>query len=123
MRFIGSALMGLMIALVAVSCSKGPPNVAKPTQKFPQTELTFAPIEFDTTTFRVHFYWNAFDDDGEVRRFRFAADDDTLRPTNQWAPTTSKDPTLLFLVDPVRELRIHVFKVAAEDNNGNIDPT
>ena len=29
----------------------------------------------------------------------------------------------MFLVDPVKELRIHVFKVAAEDNNGNIDPT
>jgi hypothetical protein len=122
-RFIGSALMGLMVVLWIASCAKAPtpPDVGK--NKPPQTELTFAPIQFDTTTFRVHFYWNAFDDDGEVIRFHFATDDDTLLPPSQWHTTTSKDTTLLFLVDPIRELRVHVFKVAAEDNNGNIDPT
>jgi len=122
-RFIGSALVGLMVVLWVASCSKAPTPPKKVANGAPQTELTFAPIQYDTTTFRVHFYWNAFDDDGEVTRFHFATDSDTLLPVAQWHTTTSKDTTLLFQVDPVLELKVHVFKVAAEDNNGNIDPT
>jgi len=105
------------------SCSKGPTVPPKPLAQNPQTELTYAPVQYDTTTFRVHFYWSGFDDDGEVKRFHLAVDNDTLRPPNQWPTTTSKDTILLFLVDPIKELKVHVFKVAAEDNDGHIDPT
>ena len=71
----------------------------------------------------MHFYWTGYDDDGEVVRFHYAVDSDTLLPIEQWRTTVAKDTTLLFLVDPVKELKIHVFKVAAEDNSGKIDPT
>src|SRR5882762_8247920 len=109
--------------ILASSCSKGKSGFKPPAKLYPQTELTYAPVEFDTTSFRIHFYWNGFDDDGEVTRFHFAVDSDTLRPELEWPATSSKDTTLLFLVDPVKELKVHVFKVAAEDNDGNIDKT
>ena len=123
MRHWGAALLGLTAVLWVASCAKAPTPPPKPGEKAPETELTFAPIQYDTTTFRIHFYWNAFDDDGEVTRFHFAVDADTLLPEAQWHTTNSKDTTLLFLVDPVLELKQHVFKVAAEDNHGNIDLT
>jgi hypothetical protein len=113
----------MVVMLWGVSCSKGPTVPPKPQKLFPETELTYAPVQYDTTTFRVHFYWNGFDDDGEVTRFHFAVDDDTLRQEKDWRTTTAKDTVLLFLVDPVKELKVHVFKVAAEDNDGKIDPT
>src|SRR5262245_22413648 len=91
--------------------------------KDPETELTYAPLPGDTTSFRVHFYWNGYDKDGEVMTFSFAVDEDTLKPIADWPTTTSKDTTLLFLVDPVKEVRGHVFKVASRDNDGKWDPT
>lgn len=94
-----------------------------PPSQTPETELTYAPLPGDTTTFRVRFYWNGYDKDGEVMRFHFAVDEDTLLPPKEWHTTTSKDTSLLFLVDPVLEVGRHVFKIAAEDNDGNIDPT
>ncbi|HLF13531.1 MAG TPA: hypothetical protein VI932_01405, partial [Bacteroidota bacterium] len=121
-RWLGPALFLLGIGAFAAGCSEVKPPIP-PDPKDPETELTFAPIELDTTGFRVHFYWSGFDDDGEVTRFRYAVDADTALDVHQWYSTTAKDTTLLFLVDPVKEIRLHVFMVAAEDNAGNIDPT
>src|SRR5512139_232301 len=81
----------------------------------PETDLTFAPIEADTTSFRVRFYWNGFDKDGEVRQFRFAVDDMDTLPRERWPVTTAKDTTFKFLVDPIEEIKTHRVKVAAED--------
>ncbi len=71
-RYIGLIPMIVLAFIFAASCSKVTPP-KPPAHLDPQTELTFAPIEFDTTAFRVHFYWSAYDDDGEVMRFHFAA--------------------------------------------------
>ncbi len=122
-RRVGFTLLGLLVVLWAASCSKGPTVPPPPPELAPQTELTYAPVQYDTTAFRVHFYWNGYDDDGEVMRFHFAVDEDTLRPINEWRTTIAKDTTLLFLVDPVKELKVHVFKVSAEDNSGLWDLT
>src|SRR5882762_7297992 len=117
-------ILAVSIALVlASSCSKGRQPFTPPPKQDPQTELTYAPVEYDTTTFRVHLYWNGFVDDGEVVRFHYAVDADSLPPINEWKTTTAKDSTLLFLVDPVKELKLHVFKVSAEDNSGRWDKT
>jgi hypothetical protein len=89
----------------------------------PETELTSGPVESDTTTFRVHFYWAGHDKDGEVVRFRFAVDADTARPVSEWSATTAKDTILTFPVDPVTAVRLHAFLIAAEDNDGRLDPT
>jgi hypothetical protein len=122
-QLVGLVMLVLVFVLFAASCSKGPTVPPPPPQQEPQTELTFAPVQYDTTTFRVHFYWNGYDDDGEVMRFHYAVDADTVLPINQWRTTTAKDTTLLFLVDPVKELAIHVFKISAEDNDGKWDKT
>src|SRR5262245_12085503 len=96
------------------------PNRSSP----PETVLTRLPLEADTTGFRVHLYWNGFDRFGEVVRFRYAIDRDTLESDKaKWKSTTATDTTLLLLVDPVESVRGHVFWVASEDNDGNIDPT
>src|SRR5882762_6680504 len=123
MRYVVLIPMMVVVFVFAASCSKGPTPPARPDKLDPETELTFAPIEFDTTAFRVHFFWNAYDNDGEVMRFHFAVDADTALPINQWRTTIAKDTTLLFLVDPVKELKVHVFRVSAEDNDGRWDKT
>jgi hypothetical protein len=91
----------------------------------PDTQITLAPIEGDSVSFRVHFYWSGFDTDGEVVAYRWAVDPDPQRPLPpwRWGRTAATDTTLLFLVDPVRASKRHVFLVAAEDNDGNVDPT
>ena len=94
-----------------------------PPAQAPETELTYAPIPGDTTSFRVRFFWTGSDKDGEVVRFRFAIDADSMKPSHEWTPTHAKDTTFLFLVDPVTEIRGHTFQIAAEDNEGRIDPT
>jgi len=116
-----AVLAGLAAALVA-GCSDtvAPP---KPLKQNPETELTYAPLEGDTASYRIHFFWNGYDNDGEVIRFRYALDADTSNAPSTWIPTTAKDTTLLFLVDPVQEVRGHVLWVVAEDNEGRFDPT
>ena len=83
MRHVGFALLGLVVVLWGASCSKAPQAPVPPPHLDPQTELTYAPVQYDTTSFRVHFYWTGYDDDGEVTQFRFAVDSDTLLPENQ----------------------------------------
>jgi hypothetical protein len=121
--------IGIIFASVAAlvlsaffGCSKTPTAVV-PTSKNPETELTFAPLEGDTASYRIHFYWNGYDDDGEITQFRYALDADTANAFSTWTSTTAKDTTLLFLVDPVKEVKGHVFWVVAEDNDGNFDLT
>ncbi|MEK7317237.1 MAG: hypothetical protein AAB011_13735 [Candidatus Eisenbacteria bacterium] len=117
----------LTVALVAAmfaGCGKDKETGPPPVRQAPETELTYAPLEGDTAGYRVRLYWNGYDRDGEVMRFRYAIDDDTLETDPlKWRSTTAKDTTLLLLVDPVKEIRGHVFWVAAEDNEGKVDPT
>jgi hypothetical protein len=82
-------------------------------------------VEEDTVSFRIRFYWSGFDTDGEVVAFRWTVDPDTelVKHPGEWTRTTGKDTTLLFLVDPVQEVKRHVFMVVAEDNEGRFDPT
>ena len=116
-------LLTLLGAAYISGCGDSVEPPPPPPHLEPETELTFAPIPGDTTTFRVRFFWNGYDKDGEVVRFRFAIDADTIRPPAEWNSTTSKETTFLFLVDPVKEIAGHTFMIAAEDNEGRIDPT
>jgi len=117
--------MGILAAVILFSvssCSKKP-MVPRYRALSPETQLTYSPVESDTASFRVHFYWDGADADGEVVRFHYAIDGDSLLPLAEWKTTTAKDTLLLFLVDPILENKLHVFQVAAEDNDGRIDPT
>jgi hypothetical protein len=117
-------IVSLVLALGALyiaGCSDSVKPPPKPPALDPETELTYAPIEKDTTSFRVRFYWNGYDRDGEVVSFHYAVDADTLKPIPEWKSTTAKDTTFLFLVDPVLEIRQHVFKISAVDDRGGYD--
>lgn len=116
-----SVLFGFAMVALA-GCGKDTP--AKPQEpQHPETELTYAPLEGDTASYRIHFFWNGYDNDGEVTQYRFALDADTAKPFSEWTPTSAKDTTLLFLVDPVKEVLGHVFWIVAEDNEGRFDLT
>jgi hypothetical protein len=113
-----------LVAAIFAGCAKDKGTGPKPVEQAPETELTYAPLQGDTAGFRVHLFWNGYDRDGEVTRFRYAIDSDTLETDHtKWKSTGAKDTTLILLVDPVKEIRGHVFWVAAEDNDGRIDPT
>jgi hypothetical protein len=89
----------------------------------PETELTYAPLETDTTSFSVHLYWTGYDNDGEVVLFRYAIDADTLNSPAQWHTTTGHDSVFSFSVDPISHVQSHAFWVIAQDNDGYFDPT
>jgi hypothetical protein len=118
--FVATLLLGLGVGHL-IGCS----NSAKPNAAYtdPETELIQAPIENGTTSYRVHFYWNGYDRDGEVVRFYFAVDADTVQPIPQWRTTRARDTTFIFLVDPILEIRPHVFMISAVDENGAYDKT
>ena len=121
-----SVLLYLALAVGSIWLSGCGEDVVVPKKhvnQAPETDLTFAPLPADTTTFRVRFFWNGYDKDGEVMRFRFAVDDQDTLPSNEWPTTTAKDTVFFFLVDPINEIAVHRVKIAAEDNLGAIDPT
>jgi hypothetical protein len=114
-----------LLLIVLTGCGK---EVVKPGERrgtAPDTQITLAPVEGDSVSFRVHLYWNGYDSDGEVVAYRWAVDPDSqdLRRLWRWPRTTATDTVLAFTVDPVHASKGHVFMVAAEDNAGNIDPT
>jgi hypothetical protein len=116
-------LVTLLLAATLAGCADSVEPPPPPPKQTPETELTYAPLPGDTTAFRVRFFWNGYDKDGEVVRFRYAVDSDSLKPPEEWNTTTAKETTFLFLVDPVKEIRGHTFQIAAEDNEGKIDPS
>jgi hypothetical protein len=84
--------------------------------------LIQGPLESDTTGLEVHFYWYGTDKDGEIARYRFAIDDQDGKPPSEWQTTRATDSTFRFTVGP-GSTKQHRFKVAAEDDQGHIDPT
>jgi len=120
---IALAGIGLTLSLSVSGCGKNTEIPPRPGNQPPQTQLTFAPVDSDTVSYRVHLYWYGTDKDGEVIRYRLAMDADTVAPESKWNTTTAKDSTLLLSVDPQTATLRHVVEVAAEDNDHNIDPT
>lgn len=119
-RWIPAVVLGLGMGLITGCSDSLKPRIEGGSLE-PETELTYAPVDNDTTAVRVHFYWSGFDRDGEVVGFRFAIDADTARPFTEWHSTSGKDSTFLFSVDPIIELRMHVFMISAIDNVGRYD--
>src|SRR5436190_7853049 len=123
-RRIALLALALVITLGAAylaGCANSVKPPLKPASLDPETELTYAPVENDTTSVHVQLYWNGFDRDGEVVKFYFTVDADTALPITEWKSTTAKDSMFLFPVDPVAASRFHVFMVSAVDNDGRYD--
>src|SRR5512139_2091304 len=89
--------------VILAGCSKDAVAPPKPGAQAPSTELTYAPVENDTVSFRIRFYWSGSDTDGEVVAFHWIVDppDSLIGKPDRWVRTTGKDTTLLFLVDPI----------------------
>ena len=120
-RTLGLCLLLFALACLVGACSKPGTPLREPNT--PETVLTYAPLEGDTSSFQLHLYWSGFDRDGEVVRYRYAIDSDTTEAATKWSTTTATDTTLVFQVDPVEAIRGHVFWISSEDNDGYIDPT
>lgn len=126
MQRVVRSLLAIALSCIGASlcgCSDRVEIPPRPGNQPPQTQLTFAPVDSDTVSYRVHLYWYGTDKDGEVIRYHFAMDADTLAPESKWKATTAKDSTLVLAVDPLTATLRHVVEVAAEDNDHNIDPT
>lgn len=121
MSLRGPWILALAIAAAWASGCADSVKPPRPQESDPETELTYAPVQNDSTYFRVHLYWSGTDRDGEVTGFRFATDADTALPVTQWRQTAAHDTTLAFAVDPVQASALHAFMISAVDNAGRVD--
>src|SRR5258705_13296250 len=82
----------LFVFTLWAGCSKKPTGLdGGHWNEAPETGLTYAPLEADTTSFTVHLYWNRHDNYGEGVRFRYAIDPYTMNNPAQWPPTKGND--------------------------------
>ena len=119
---IAPTFLGLAIFFLS-GCDKPGRVIGETHNQWPETELTYGPSESTTTVYRVHLYWYGYDRDGEVVRYRFGIDSDTLRPPSKWHTTTAKDSVFIFRVATGELVGRHAFWILAEDNDGRFDPT
>lgn len=90
----------------------------------PETILTGAPGDSQTSFYRVHLYWKGSDIDGEVVRYEWAITESLPDPeTIEYNLTAKSDSTFNLQVEPNREVLGHRFYVRAIDNEGKRDET
>jgi hypothetical protein len=131
MAALATALSFLMFGL---SCNTFE-GEQKPNQP-PDVWLTSGPPEGGVSTYRVRFFWNAWDKDGSIQYFEFAITDnedgafdpaDTTGP-EKWTRTTLYDSTFAFSADEISDTastdmiteftRSHTFFIRAVDDKG-----
>ncbi len=90
----------------------------------PETFITSAPGDSQTSFYRVDIHWWGSDIDGAVTAFDVAVTE-SLPNENliQWHRTSRNDSTIIFPVEETREILGHRFYVRAIDNEGKVDPT
>ena len=59
------------LAVVLEGCSDGVITGRIHTNQAPEVWLSSGPVENDTTSYQVHFYWSGWDPDGELAGFEF----------------------------------------------------
>ncbi len=90
----------------------------------PQTFLTSAPGDSQTSFYRVALRWAGLDQDGVVARYEVAVTDSLPKEQDiGWRRTTRSDSLVIFRVEEAREVLGHRFYVRAIDNEGKVDPT
>lgn len=90
----------------------------------PETILTGAPGDSQTSFYRVHLYWNGSDPDGEVVGYEWAITESLPDPeTIVYRLTARTDSVFNLQVEPNREVLAHRFYVRAVDNEGKRDET
>lgn len=94
----------------------------------PETVITGAPGDSQTSFYRVRVFWNGSDRDGDVVGFEWAITDsipdgEVLEQRLRENYTTRSDSTFIFPVEANREVLASRFYVRAIDNDGKRDPT
>jgi hypothetical protein len=90
----------------------------------PETFITSAPGDSQTSFYRVDIHWWGSDIDGAVSAFDVAVTESLPTIDNiQWHRTLRNDSTITFPVEETREVFGHRFYVRAIDNEGKVDPT
>ncbi len=100
--YIAAAAVIGLISMVA-GCSNTVYTGEYEKNKAPEVWLSSGPVEGDTTSYQVHFYWGGWDPDGEIDHFEFIVADgdpigfnpaDTVGIEN-WFITTSYDSVIM----------------------------
>lgn len=90
----------------------------------PETFLTSAPGDSQTSFYRVALHWAGLDRDGIVTRYDVAVTDSLPKEQDiVWRRTTRSDSLVIFRVEEAREVLGHRFYVRSIDNEGKVDPT
>jgi len=127
----------MFVRLITVGCDSTDKSL-KPNQP-PDVWVASGPPEGGTTSYIVHFYWNGWDKDGDVRYFEFAITDNdggAFDPADttgrdKWHKTFAYDSTFTFSADeldststelPAEFTRSHTFFVRAVDNKKLASP-
>jgi hypothetical protein len=103
---IAAAMVMGLVALVA-GCSDSVYTGIKESNKAPEVWLSSGPVEGDTTSYQVHFYWGGWDPDGEIDHFEFVVcDGDPIgfNPADttgldKWFTTASYDSVIKVTAD------------------------
>lgn len=133
-------LLLVCLSVVVFSCRRNQPSLVD-SNRPPDTELWYAPLDSTEYEWNVHLYWRGVDSDGISQRFIWTITD-TLEanPLIRWNPserindyrvgrvTSRTDSVIAFTAYKnvagvgLRKNR-QAFHVAAIDDNGVIDPT
>lgn len=90
----------------------------------PETLITSAPGDSQTTFYRVSLRWAGTDIDGVVVGYDVAITESLPKVDEiQWRRTTRTDSLVIFPVEETREVLGHRFYVRAIDNEGKLDET
>lgn len=128
---------GALAVLVCTGCSDGLYTGQRKENLPPEVWLSSGPVESDTTSYKVHFYWSGWDPDGEISHFEFVVVDgdpigfspaDTTG-LDKWTVTTGYDSVLSvsadsfphpYLPNPLYTIydRTHTFFIRAVDLEG-----
>ncbi len=108
--------------LLLGGCSKSNPGESGPGNLPPDTFLSHAPAEGDTTSYRVRMDWYGWDADGYVSHFRVRLD------TLEWVETSATESVFVLPAggggsDGECSYEPHTVAVAAVDNHETPDPT
>jgi len=90
----------------------------------PETFVTSAPGDSQTSFYRVAMHWSGTDHDGVVVAFEVAVTESLPDEEEiQWRRTRRSDSLMTFRVEETREVLGHRFYVRAIDNESKRDPT
>jgi len=137
---VAAFLLLVCLSVVVFSCRRNQPSLVD-SNRPPDTELWYAPLDSTEYEWNVHLYWRGVDNDGIAQRFIWTITD-TLEanPLLRWNPaerisdyrlgrvTERTDSVIAFTAYKnvagvgLRKNR-QAFHVAAIDDNGVIDPT